>query len=122
MLSTVNKVSTTGLRKGNIALAAAVLVSVFFGAACGSSDSTATSAPFATKAPPSSSVAVVLSQGPTATPPPPSATKSPVANADRKVGGAIGDLAPEFGGIDAWINGGPLTMGELRGSVVLIDF
>ncbi len=50
------------------------------------------------------------------------ATKSATANADRKVGGAVGDLAPEFGGIEAWINGGPLTMEELRGKVVLIDF
>ena len=50
------------------------------------------------------------------------ATKSATANADRQVGGAVGDLAPEFGGIDAWINGGPLTMEELRGRVVLIDF
>ena len=50
------------------------------------------------------------------------ATKSSTANADRKVGGAVGDLAPEFGGIEAWINGQPLTIDELRGKVVLIDF
>ena len=50
------------------------------------------------------------------------ATKSAAANADRRVGGAVGNLAPEFGGIEAWINGGPLTMEELRGKVVLIDF
>ena len=50
------------------------------------------------------------------------ATKSSAPNANRKVGGAVGDLAPEFGGIDAWINGAPLTMEELRGRVVLIDF
>ena len=54
--------------------------------------------------------------------PAPLATKSATANANRKVGGAVGDLAPEFGGIEAWINSGPLTMEELRGSVVLIDF
>ena len=47
---------------------------------------------------------------------------SPTANANRDVGGAVGDLAPEFSGIDAWINSGPLTMEELRGKVVLIDF
>ena len=52
----------------------------------------------------------------------PVATKSAIDNADRKVGGAVGDLAPEFDGIAAWINGGPLTMEELRGRVVLIDF
>jgi cytochrome c biogenesis protein CcdA/thiol-disulfide isomerase/thioredoxin len=30
--------------------------------------------------------------------------------------------APEFSGIDAWINSNPLTMAELKGKVVLIDF
>ncbi len=30
--------------------------------------------------------------------------------------------APEITGIRAWINGGPLTIEELRGKVVLIDF
>ncbi len=34
----------------------------------------------------------------------------------------MGNLAPKFGGIDAWINGDPLTMEGLRGQVVLIDF
>ncbi|MDA0264074.1 MAG: redoxin domain-containing protein [Chloroflexi bacterium] len=50
------------------------------------------------------------------------ATRSATANADRRVGGEVGNLAPEFGGIAAWINGGPLTLEELRGKVVLIDF
>ena len=40
----------------------------------------------------------------------------------RNIGGEVGDLAPEFGGIRAWINGGPYTMEQLRGQVVLIDF
>ncbi len=30
--------------------------------------------------------------------------------------------APEFTGIDAWINTDPLTMGSLRGKVVLVEF
>ena len=30
--------------------------------------------------------------------------------------------APEFTGIDAWINTDPLTMGALRGKVVLVEF
>jgi cytochrome c biogenesis protein CcdA/thiol-disulfide isomerase/thioredoxin len=30
--------------------------------------------------------------------------------------------APEFAGIDSWLNGGPLTMDELRGKVVVLDF
>jgi len=37
---------------------------------------------------------------------------------------ALEDLgpAPEFTGIDAWINTDPLTMGSLRGKVVLVEF
>jgi thiol-disulfide isomerase/thioredoxin len=49
-------------------------------------------------------------------------TKSSVLNSSRKVGGDVGNLAPELGGITGWINGGPYTMEELRGQVVLIDF
>jgi thiol-disulfide isomerase/thioredoxin len=30
--------------------------------------------------------------------------------------------APEFAGIDSWINSAPLTMRQLRGKVVLVDF
>ena len=33
-----------------------------------------------------------------------------------------GALAPEFSGIDNWFNSSPLTMAQLRGKVVLIDF
>jgi len=50
------------------------------------------------------------------------ATKSSAPNSSRKVGGDVGNLAPELRGINAWINGGPYTMEELRGQVVLIDF
>ena len=125
----------------NLALAAAVAVSVVLAAACGSSESAATTVPTATQAPPAGSSdaanesrvgaygsgsaaygVAAATQEPTATPPPLSATKFAVADVDRKVGGTVGDRAPEFGGIDAWINGGPLTMAGLRGSVVLIDF
>ena len=38
------------------------------------------------------------------------------------VGGTVGDRAPEFAKIYNWINSEPLTMEELRGKVVLIDF
>ena len=34
----------------------------------------------------------------------------------------MGDRAPEFIGVSHWINSPPLTMEELRGQVVLIDF
>ena len=30
--------------------------------------------------------------------------------------------APEFTGIQQWLNGEPLAMGQLRGKVVLVDF
>ena len=33
-----------------------------------------------------------------------------------------GPLAPDFTGIDHWLNSGPLTMAGLRGKVVLVDF
>ena len=38
------------------------------------------------------------------------------------IGGRIGNQAPEFQSINNWINSDPLTMQELRGRVVLIDF
>ena len=37
-------------------------------------------------------------------------------------GGQVGNRAPEFQGIVNWINSEPLTMEQLRGKVVLIDF
>jgi thiol-disulfide isomerase/thioredoxin len=46
---------------------------------------------------------------------------SPAANA---VASPVGNrsTAPEFTGIDHWLNSGPLTMQQLRGKVVLVDF
>jgi thiol-disulfide isomerase/thioredoxin len=35
---------------------------------------------------------------------------------------SVGPVAPEFTGIDHWLNSNPLTMAGLRGKVVLIDF
>ena len=35
---------------------------------------------------------------------------------------ANGSAAPEFTGIDQWLNSPPLTMSSLRGKVVLVDF
>ncbi len=108
-------------------LAAAIMVSIFLVAACGSS-ATAEPNEASTAIEPTEASATAEPTEPSATEEPPSvptaavATKSSTANADRMVGGKIGDRAPEFGGIDAWINGGPLTMEELRGKVVLIDF
>ena len=39
-----------------------------------------------------------------------------------KLGGMVGNRAPEFTGILEWINSEPLTMEQLRGKVVLVDF
>lgn len=35
---------------------------------------------------------------------------------------AAGRTAPEFSGIDGWLNSGPLTMRDLRGRPVLVNF
>jgi cytochrome c biogenesis protein CcdA/thiol-disulfide isomerase/thioredoxin len=35
---------------------------------------------------------------------------------------SVGPLAPDFTGIDHWLNSDPLTMASLRGKVVLVDF
>ena len=59
-------------------------------------------------------------QAPTAAPtqePQPEPTPDP-----RQEGGEVGNRAPEFQGISNWINSPALTMEELRGQVVLIDF
>lgn len=40
----------------------------------------------------------------------------------QNVGGRVGNRAPEFTAVANWINSEPLTMGGLRGEVVLIDF
>ena len=63
-------------------------------------------------------------QAPTATPtqaPQPEPTPEPTPDL-RQDRGEVGTLAPEFRGISNWINSPPLTMQELRGQVVLIDF
>ena len=97
-------------------LAAVIAGLVFLVAACGGSDSAGTGE----QTP--STAAAAQTQENTAAASAGAATRSTVSNADRKIGGEVGDLAPEFGGIEAWINGGPLTLEGLRGKVVLIDF
>ena len=56
---------------------------------------------------------------PTATPTP---AATPFPPCEGSLGGAVGDCAPEFAGTQEWVNSEPLTMQELRGKVVLIDF
>ena len=98
---------------------AALFVLVFLFAACGSADTAET---IVTQDTPEQPAAALATQEQPKAAPTLLATKSAAANADRKVGHEVGDLAPEFGGIAAWINSGPLTMQELRGQVVLVDF
>ncbi len=55
-----------------------------------------------------------------ATSPPPAATASSTGGEVQAVSSR--HEAPDFVGIDGWINSPPLTLTELRGKVVLIDF
>ena len=119
MLRTSLNQDTFGSRTKLPVLIAALLGLVFLVAACGGSDSVETTE---TTGQPTSSATTAPTQETAAAPTAGVATKSATVNANRKVGGEVGDLAPEFGGIDAWINGNPLIMEELRGQVVLIDF
>ena len=119
MLRTSLNQDTFGSRTKLPVLIAALLGLVFLVAACGGSDSVETTE---TTGQPTSSATTAPTQEPAAAPTAGVATKPATVNANRKVGGEVGDLAPEFGGIDAWINGNPLIMEELRGQVVLIDF
>lgn len=52
------------------------------------------------------------------------ATAASLVGGAAAVGNAvgIGKPAPEFTGIDRWLNGPPLTLRELRGKVVLVEF
>lgn len=58
----------------------------------------------------------------TPTPVPPPTPELPAFGASGNTGGKIGDSASEFTGITQWLNSEPLTMEEMRGKVVLIDF
>jgi len=42
--------------------------------------------------------------------------------AGNAAGAVVNQPAPEFTGIDKWLNSDPLTMQQLRGKVVLVDF
>ena len=72
---------------------------------------TATPLPTATAVPTSTPV-------PTTSPTP----ALPAFETSGQDGGKVGDSASNFTGITQWLNSEPLTMEELRGKVVLIDF
>ena len=89
-----------------------------------------TDQPTATSVPPTKESQVVATKTPDAsatpepTPDPP--LRPPYSGQtileNRSVGGKVGNQAPEFAAVANWINSEPLTMEELRGNVVLIDF
>jgi thiol-disulfide isomerase/thioredoxin len=117
MLETSSKLRLIDHRFRFPVLAAIAAALLLLAAACGgsSSDSATTTS--------ASEDASTAAESPTqSVPSAESVTKSSVSNVNRKVGGQVGNLSPEFGGIDAWINGDPLTMEGLRGQVVLVDF
>ena len=78
-------------------------------AAANTPEPPAAAAPADTPLPPAPTAA------PTEPPPPP-------PPCEGTTGGKVGNCAPEFAGTQEWINSGPLSMEELRGKVVLIDF
>ena len=119
MLKISSNLDTSDSRTSLPVLFAAILGLVFLVAACGGSDSVETAETTGQATGPATTAPT---QETAAAPTAGVATDSASVNANRKVGGEVGNLAPEFGGIDAWINGNPLTMEELRGQVVLIDF
>ncbi len=50
------------------------------------------------------------------------ATRSVTPAMAQSVGVSANQSAPEFTGIDNWLNSQPLTLQQLRGKVVLVDF
>ena len=48
--------------------------------------------------------------------------ESALPTSQAKEGEAQGPLAPDFVGITQWINSQPLSLGDLKGKVVLVDF
>lgn len=56
------------------------------------------------------------------TPMPPDEPVLDAVTPTGRTGGMVGDTAPEFENIESWINSDALTMEDLRGDVVLIDF
>ena len=80
-------------------------------AACGGDDPTATPTSTAISEPTSESDSLATSD------PTPESPSGEVT-----IGGDIGSQAPEFQGISNWINSEPLSIEDLRGKVVLVDF
>ena len=96
-----------------------------FAAACGSDTPAAVEEPVedTTVSQVEETVPADTPEPPTPEPPTPEPTEAPpedTANGTGRTGNE--PLAPELTGVFSWINSEPLTLEELRGDVVLIDF
>ena len=85
-------------------------------AGCSGDEETPTDEPAASPVATATAVPAASADSASATP------MMPEFEASENTGGAVGDNAPEFMGISEWLNSDALTMEELRGEVVLIDF
>ena len=100
-----------------VAAAAAIVAALLLTAGCSGADYVAPT-PAAPEAAPIAGSASESADESTPTPHP---TSTPVEESGG-TGGSVGDRAPEFVGVNRWLNSEPLTMEGLRGSVVLVDF
>ena len=105
-------------RRTGIILALAAAVSVLGLAACSGGDSAPTTAAVEPAAP-APATAVVEPEEPKI-----SALEEALQHGLEITGptGHDEDQAPEFTGLTRWLNSPPLTMTELQGEVVLVDF
>lgn len=106
-------------RRTGIILALAAAVSVLALAACSGDDSASTTAAAVEPAAPAPATAVVEPEEPKI-----SAVEEALQHGLEITGptGHDEDQAPEFTGLTRWLNSPPLTMTELQGEVVLVDF
>ena len=105
-------------RRTGIILALAAAVSVLALAACSGDDNASTTAAVEPAAP-APAAAVVEPEEPKI-----SALEEALQHGVEITGptGHDEDQAPEFTGLTKWLNSPPLTMTELQGEVVLVDF
>lgn len=100
-----------------VVAAAAVVAALLLTAGCSSADDAAPTS----SAPEAAPIAGSTQESADESTPTPHPTSTPVEESGG-TGGAVGDRAPEFVGVNRWLNSDPLTMEGLRGDVVLVDF
>lgn len=107
-----------------VAAAAAVVAALLLTAGCSGADDAAPTSSAPEAAPIAGSTQEPASgdgESEDESTPTPHPTSTPVEESGG-TGGSVGDRAPEFVGVNRWLNSEPLTMEGLRGSVVLVDF